>query len=432
MPWVTPTLRQVRENVRGEVTTSLGRATFVGNSVLRVMADATAALTHLTLRYIDWLALQFLPDTAEAEWLDRHGAIWLGNADGTFGRKNATLAQGTALVSGVPGTFIPVATQLDSGAVTYETLSEVEIGSVDTSVEIRALTPGTVGNLENGAPLTFVVDMPNIESVAFVHEVGGGTDDETDEELRVRVLQRIRETPMGGDAQDYVKWALAVPGVTRAWCYPLEMGIGTVTVRFMMDDLRADNDGFPLEDDVITVATYVNSQRPVAVKDIFVVAPLKQFMDLSIADLVPDTPDVRAEISDSLRRMLLEVAKPGQTIFSVWKSYAIMGATNVVSFRLLHDVDEVMQSPGHMAVLGTIIYDEPDAEVPEDAFPILGDPIVPGPVESHGTATGTSMAYGVPASYGAAQGFGSALGLPASKGLASGFGNARAVGVIVP
>jgi len=39
------------------------------------MADANAGLGYLTLLYIDWLAKQLLPDTAETEWLDRRGVI---------------------------------------------------------------------------------------------------------------------------------------------------------------------------------------------------------------------------------------------------------------------------------------------------------------------------------------------------------------------
>src|SRR6188472_3884874 len=112
--------------VRGEVTTSLGRASFVGNSVLRVMADAMAAVCHLTLRYLDWLSLQFLPDTAEHEWLDRHGDIWLVNADGSTGRKMATLAIGTAGVTGLAGSILPIGTRLGSqGDVQYETMETV-------------------------------------------------------------------------------------------------------------------------------------------------------------------------------------------------------------------------------------------------------------------------------------------------------------------
>ena len=75
----------------------------------------------------------------------------------------------------------------------------------------------------------------------------GGVEAENDDDLRARILQRIQNPPMGGAQADYVTWALAVPGVTRAWAAP-EQGIGTITVRFLMDELRADDDGWPTAD----------------------------------------------------------------------------------------------------------------------------------------------------------------------------------------
>ena len=97
MPWSTPTLKAVRTQVRDYIAAVLpGADASVPNSVLRVLSDAMGALCHLCLQYIDWLALQLLPDTAETEWLSRHGAIWLVNADGSIGRKLATQAFGTA------------------------------------------------------------------------------------------------------------------------------------------------------------------------------------------------------------------------------------------------------------------------------------------------------------------------------------------------
>jgi uncharacterized phage protein gp47/JayE len=184
----------------------------------------------------------------------------------------------------------------------------------------------------------------------------GGTDTETDDELRARVLQRIREPPMGGDANDYVQWALQVPGVTRAWCSPLEMGMGTVTVRFLMDDLRASDDGWPTDADIQTVSDYINSVRPVAVRDIFIEAPVKQPVDVYITDLVQDTPSTRVAIEQSLQAMLEVYAAPGQTIYAAWKAAAVMNTPNVQSFDMLNMQDDVMLSPGHMAVLGNIIY----------------------------------------------------------------------------
>ena len=356
MPWTTPTLRQVRENVRGEVTVALGRASFVGNSVLRVMADAMAAMAHLTLRYLDWLALQLLPDTAEREWLDRHADIWLVNADGTIGRKVATMASGTVTMTGTAGTVVPIGTQISDGTTTYETLADATIGTAPVTVEVRAIDAGTIGNLPPGSQLDFVTSIPNVDDDATVVELHGGTDTETDNQLRQRILQRIRNPPMGGAQADYVTWALAVPGVTRAWAAP-EQGAGTITVRFLMDDLRAEDDGWPTPEDTIAVKTYIDKMRPVTVMDSYVVAPIKEFLDISIANLVPDTEAVHAEIEKSISDMLYVQAAPGQTIFAAWISYAIMNAPSVQSFELMTTEDHVMPSLGHMAVLESIIYE---------------------------------------------------------------------------
>ncbi|WP_182869750.1 baseplate J/gp47 family protein [Bradyrhizobium diazoefficiens] len=373
MPWSTPTLRDVRSLVRDAVNASLpGADANVPNSVLRVLSDNQGALCHLTLQYIDWLALQLLPDTAETEWLDRHGDIWLVNADGSTGRKMAALASGTASFQGtIDGTVLPAHTQLQSAVgmpagsdspyevVTYETLADI-ITSSAAPVEgaIRALDPGSFGNLPTDASLSITIPVPGVSTTAQVVALTGGTDDETDEQLRGRILRRIQQPPMGGAAHDYEAWALAVPGVTRAWTVANEMGIGTMTTRFLMDDLRADDDGWPRPEDIAAVADYIDKMRPVAVKDCYVVAPIKQFIDMTIADLVPDSEEVKAEIEASLRSMLKLMAAPGQTIFAAWVSYAIMNSPSVQSFRLVTDADYVMPSPGHMAVLGTINFDD--------------------------------------------------------------------------
>src|SRR6516165_9735358 len=150
MPWQTPTLKTVRGLVRDSIRGNLpGADASVPNSVLRVMSDAMGALCHLTLQFIDWLALQLLPDTAEHEWLDRHGDIWLKNADGTTGRKMATLAVGSVTLTGVSGTVVPLATQLTApNGTQYETL-QLTVILADAPIEVgaRALDPGAQGNL---------------------------------------------------------------------------------------------------------------------------------------------------------------------------------------------------------------------------------------------------------------------------------------------
>ena len=364
MPWSTPTLKEVRGLVRDNIAASLpGADASIPNSVLRVLGDAQGGLCHLTLQYIDWLALQLLPDTAETEWLDRHGQIWLVNSDGTKGRKQATFASGSVTFTGVEGSPVPTGTQLTGPNAGYETTAEITIGTGPTETTVRALDPGIAGNMNQGDTMSVLQIPPGVDGNAIVVEMDGGVDQENDDDLRARILHRIQNPPMGGATADYVTWALACPGVTRAWAAP-EQGIGTITVRFLMDELRADDDGWPQPQDIQYVHDYINTMRPVTVKDCYVLAPIKEFIDVSIANLVPSTTVVAGAIEVSIQEMLHELAAPGQTIYAAWISYAIMNAPGVQSFQLLTTDDNVMPSLGHMAVLGTILYDVPPQPPP--------------------------------------------------------------------
>jgi uncharacterized phage protein gp47/JayE len=366
IPWYTPTLKQVRQMNRDNVTAFLSGAMLVPNSVLRVMSDAMAGLARLVLEYIDWLSLQLLPDTAETEWLDRHGQIWLVNSDGTIGRKQATLAEGTVNATGTIGAIIPNATTLTSGVdqVQYEVTAQTFVSDGPTPVPVRALDGGAVSNRSPGDILSFDTLLTDVDGETVVVSVDGGADPETDDQLRARVLLRIQQPPMGGDAKDYVQWTLAVPGVTRAWSYPNEMGIGTVTVRFMMDDLRASAGGFPTADDIAAVTEYLATVRPVAIKDFFVVAPIAYPIDHHISNLQPDTAATHAGAQDRLLVAFLTQAIPGSTWYREWSSTAIASATGITAFdlsltlpRTSTDMPHVpMPYPGYMPVLGNLFF----------------------------------------------------------------------------
>jgi len=132
-----------------------------------------------------------------------------------------------------------------------------------------------------------------------------------------------------------------------------------MTVRFLMDELRASDDGWPTTTDVLAVSAYIDTMRPVTVKDCYVLAPMKQFVDVTIQNLMPDTVEAEGAVEASLRTMLNELAAPGQTIHAAWISYAIMNAPGVQSFNLITTADVVMPSLGNMAVLGTVTFLEP-------------------------------------------------------------------------
>ena len=378
--WSTPTLDTVRANNRAYIIGRLNQP-LIPNDYPRVLADANAGNAHLNLQYLDWQANQLLPDTAQKRFLDKWANIYLVNADGSRGRKAATYAAGTVtLVATVYGTILPVdsiLTSLNAGeTLSFQVTAATSIGTAATPVPVRALQAGAASNLEVGTPLSLSVTAPGISAAsALAVSLSGGADEESDDELRARLLARIRQPPMGGDADDYVAWALEIAGVTRAWCAPKEMGVGTVTIRIMCDDLRATSDpltnGFPLQSDLDAVKAFVDTVRPVTVKEFHVCAPIPQPLSFSIANLEP-TPGTslqaaQASLAAGVAAMLARrarpayalngVLQPAQTISAQAVSAAISAATGVDDFDLTM-ADAVMANNGCMAVLGpgSIIY----------------------------------------------------------------------------
>jgi uncharacterized phage protein gp47/JayE len=370
MPWVTPTLEELRSLNRDNVQSQLRSGPMIPNSIMRVMSDSNAGMAYLVLLYINWLALQIMPDTAESAFLNRFGDIW---RPGGVSRKTATFATGVLSVTGIQGTPVPAAAQLtvtgvDNLQVTLQTNALVLIGTGPTNVSFVALTAGETGLVVGSQP-SFSVGISGVDGSATVATIVDGVDEETDDELRARVLERIREPPMGGDAEDYVAWALAVPGVTRAWAAPNEMGVGTVTVRFMMDDLRATTNpmtnGFPNTGDIATVLAYLQTKRPVAVKDFFVEAPIPEPINFTINGLFDGSAATQEAIVVNVTEMLAQKASPSfalggvlqsaQTIYAAWVSDAILAASGVQYFDLVM-TDHVMPTNGSLAVMGTVAY----------------------------------------------------------------------------
>jgi uncharacterized phage protein gp47/JayE len=363
MPLQIPTLAETRGLSRDAVIEALRVGALPGNCPAGILADDNGALAFLVLQYIARQAKEYLPDQAGEQMLQRWADIFLPG-----GRKAATYSMLTATLSGPAGTVVPQGTQFSYKGILFQSLADATLGGVDvtTTLSVRALTAGIVGNLDTGTGLSLIAAISGVTASATVTGITSyGVDIESVDSLRDRVLFRIRKPPMGGDADDYVAWAREVPGVTRAWCAPNEMGPGTVTVRFMMDDLRASSGGFPTAADCATVRAYLDTVRPVAVRDLFVSSPIAQPISVAIGNLSASSASTKAAVIASLSAMLRERAAPAQavngalvpaqTIYAAWVSEAISAAEGVDYFDLGFS-DAVMPNNGSMATLGTVAF----------------------------------------------------------------------------
>ena len=72
MSFERPTLSALRDQARTNIAARLaGVDPALRRSLARVLADAMAGLAHHQYGYLDWIALQVIPATAEGAYLDR-------------------------------------------------------------------------------------------------------------------------------------------------------------------------------------------------------------------------------------------------------------------------------------------------------------------------------------------------------------------------
>lgn len=328
MPFSRKTLTTLLSEVAADIAASLpGSDPLLRFSSLNIIGKIQAGLSNLQMGYLDWIAKQAVPFTAEDEYLAGWAAlknVYLKAAS------PATLTaqfKGTAGKTMDPGT--PV-TRSDGAAYTTTATATVN-GSGLLTVNIVATTPGTGGNAAAGTQVGLGVAVDGVQSNGTITgTVTAGADTETNDALRSRMLAAWQNTPQGGDVTDYTGWALAVPGVTRAWVAPNGYGAGTVVVYTMWDVAESANGGFPqgtagvsqydkgpgglpratvATGDLLAVANAIAPVQPVTAL-VWSVAPVANNLTFTISGLLSSTSTTRAAISKAIADVFFRNGDP--------------------------------------------------------------------------------------------------------------------------
>lgn len=349
MPLTRPTLSQLIARNEADFASRLGIGPLLPRSVLAVLARQVAGGSHELHGHIEWLARNFFPDRAEGPELERWATIL------SLPRKAAAFAEGSAEISGGEGTAIAIGTLLRrADGERFETTAAATITGGVASLELRAVLAGLSGNTPAATVLRLVSPIAGVSSSAEVEIEGlvGGLETETDEELRARILQRLGEPPQGGAVRDYVRWALEVAGVTRAWAFQNYLGLGTVGVAFTVDD---DPSGpFPTPAQEAEVGAYIEERRPVTAQ-VFVFGPLPYMVDLTV-ELTPDDDATRSAVTLQLQDLLYRVGVPGGTVKLSHLREAISNAAGETDSVVLSPTADVVAPGGGLPVLGTITW----------------------------------------------------------------------------
>lgn len=358
MPFDRPTLGELVTRIRADLKSRLAiTGAILRRATAKILAVVWAGAVHLLHGHLEWLSKQLFADTAEEEFLLRQAGMH------GIAKTAATFASGTVLATGTDTSIILVDTILvrDDG-VTYRVTVEAEIGSSvpgEVSVSIEAVEAGADGNMDDvSETLDFESPIAGVDSSVAVEAPGitGGNNEESTEALRTRFLLYKREPPAGGRDADYEAWSLAVAGVTRAWVYPNENGLGTVVVRFVRDD---DVSIFPDAGEVTAVQDALDEQRPITA-EVTAEAPVQLDVDFTIT-LTPDTSATRAAVEAELADLLRRVAEPGDgagrgTVLLSQIQTAIGVAEGVTDFTLTVPAADVVPALGELCVPGAFTW----------------------------------------------------------------------------
>ena len=321
MAIVRPTLQEIYNRIVADMEVrllaanpSLTQLKVKPVSLLGILAAVFAGVIHGVYGLLSYIARQLFPDTADEEFLKRDGELH------NLSWNPATYASGSVIFTGTADTVLPEGTevQLITG-VKYETTESAILTGGTATVPVIATNSGIDGNSSLVA-LTLSSPVLGVDPDAtFTEGPSGGADIESVEEYRTRLIAYYQQTPSGGRAYDYERWAKEIAGIGQAWAYDLYNGPGTVGV-------IVANEGLPVATALVTECyDYIMTVRPLG-SLVYVVNVVPSIVDITV--LIPVTEySKQSLITDQLDTLFDDKAVPGGKILLSNMNASILAST---------------------------------------------------------------------------------------------------------
>ena len=252
---------------------------------LSVRLWAAAAQIQALEAQAEWVLGQSFPQTAAGVYLDRHGAM------------RGIVRQASSRATGQLTFRLSNA---QTGAVSVETGT---VCMTEGTVRFRTTEPGTIPAGE----ISVTVAAEAVEAAAVTNEKAftGGLSEETDEELRQRILDSFQRLPNGANAAWYELTACRHEGVAAAKAVGKARGAGTVDVYVSAPD------GIPSEKLLTELQTVFQKSREIAV-NVQVKAPTAATVNVAVTVKTAEGTDfanvktaVEADLAEQFNGKLL-------------------------------------------------------------------------------------------------------------------------------
>lgn len=368
MTWIVPTVEQlVTAQVRALTANLTGADAALAVNNLNPVAAVIGGGLHELHVAMDYTSRQKFILTCAPEFLDRHGL----EMKPAVPRKQATRANGqvdvvsTGAISLATGAIL-----FRSDGTQYTVTAGIVLAAAGSAmINVSAALPGAAGVMGAGDVLTASTGLTGPATFAVGPQgLSGGADIETNESYRSRLLFARAYPEHGGATPDWLRYTLAIPGVTRAFIDPLAAGRGTVVVYPFFDATRPN--GIPLESDRLNVANALASVGPGAGLPVVRIAQAVP-VNVSIFGLMPATPEVQLSVVSELaftfarNSRVAGLSQPHvsmpflatDAIFSrSWIWQAVANATGEERHSITLPAADIAMLNGQTAVLGAVTF----------------------------------------------------------------------------
>ncbi|MDR3438942.1 baseplate J/gp47 family protein [Telmatospirillum sp.] len=369
MPYSRPTLTELKADVSSDIASSVkGVDPLLRFSNLQITGMVQAQLTNLQYGFIDYVAKNAVPFTSEGEYL----VGWAGLKN--VRQKAAVPFVGTvSFPSSATDAKIDASTGLTRGdGTTYTTNADASVGTDgNIVVSFTATDAGADGTCAVGTILTLETSVTGVQSDGTVTAVTTpGTDIETKDDFRSRMLKVYRQPPQGGSKSDYETWALSVTGCTRAWAVVNGWGIGTVVVYVMFDIVEAAFGGIPqgangvaakeprgaaATGDQLTVANYIYTVQPITPL-VYVLAPQANTVNFTIRGLASASATIKSAVAAAISTVFADQEDLASTVYIADLETAIASAAGTEAFGITLPAADITSGATAVPVLGTITW----------------------------------------------------------------------------
>ena len=269
-------------------------------------------------------------------------------------RKIGTSAVGEVVFEGENNTPISNGTVIYHNDLYYVVLNDADIKNGEAELIVEAYEMGKRYNVIKNTEFTLREDIEGVTKVYAKDDFKGGSDTETDEELRDRYFETIKKSYTSGNVAHYETWATEVNGVGLCKVYPLKNGNGTVEI------VITDSNMLGASSELIeSVKANIEEKRPIGA-NVSVVSATEKAINIKANITLASgytVEEVKAEFTNKVIEYLKEISFKSSYISNARLGNLLLdtnGVFDYTEFKINNLTANIALSDTEVPKLGTV------------------------------------------------------------------------------